>query len=647
MKARRSLRGFAVLATVALLVGLLGAGGAAASPPSGSGGERVAVIGVFHDSVGNPRAAAQDLERRYNGKLEFVYEHAIRGFAGEFPRGSLTGLERDGRVDYIELDQVVTIAEHTTPTGIQRIFAPGNSEIDIDATDDFRVDVDVAVIDTGIDLDHPDLNVFASTNCFYSNSGGPPWGRNYYCDAGGDDDNGHGTHVAGTIGAMDNGVGVVGVAPGARVWAVKVLDRSGSGYMSNIVAGVDYVTANAASIEVANMSLGCECSSSALNEAIAASVDAGVVYAVAAGNSDKNVTTFSPANHPDVIAVSALADFDGVPGGLGAPTCRSDEDDTLANFSNWGSSIDIAAPGVCILSTSPGGGLATYSGTSMASPHVAGAAALLASTSNPSNQADVENVETKLENNGNFNWVDGSGDGTKEPLLDVSNSTVFNPALVPGSSDGGGGSPADNPPSAAIASPANGATVGGTVLLQVSAADSEDATGTLDVEIRIDGGTWAATSYNSGSGRYEYSWNSTGVADGAHTIDARATDSKPQTTNAAQVGVTVSNSSSPATANDTITKTQFGGKTSDHHVDVTVTISAGSTLIAGASVTVQITLNGSPWQSPSGTTNSTGQVVFGYRGIPSGTYVATVTGVMPPSPFVWDGSGTSVSWSKT
>lgn len=383
------------------------------------------VIVVFRDGAGAPAQIADALGRAHGFEIGRVYEHALRGFAATVPAGRLAGLRADPRVDYIELDQVVRTTDHTVPTGINRTFANVNSAIDIDGTDDFRVDVDVAVIDTGIDLDHPDLNVFASTNC----AAGSLFTRS--CGSGGDDDNGHGSHVAGTIGALDNGIGVVGVAPGSRLWAVKVLDSSGSGYMNWIIAGIDYVAANAGQIEVANMSLGCECASSAMDTAIANAVNKGVVFAVAAGNSAKDTSTFHPAAHPDVISVSALADFNGQPGGGAAPTCRTDEDDTLADFSNWGAMVEIAAPGVCILSTWMNGGYATISGTSMASPHVAGAAALLASQNNPATKTDTQIIRTTLINKGNLGWTDHSGDGIKEPLLDVRDA-VFNPALIGG-----------------------------------------------------------------------------------------------------------------------------------------------------------------------------------------------------------------------
>lgn len=359
------------------------------------------------------------------------FTHALNGFAANLSALQLEKLKKDPNVAAIEPDVEVYAFSHSrpsrqswwdnylkkpdpvssqaVPTGINRIDADVSPLAKINGADE-RVDIDVAVIDTGVQKTHPDLNVFKQVK--------------YTLESSLDDKNGHGTHVAGTIGALDNNQGVVGVAPGARIWSVKVLNSRGSGNMSDIIAGIDYVTANAASIEVANMSLGCECTSTALNTAISKAVAAGVTMVVAAGNSAKDSTTFSPANHPDVITVSAIADFNGLGGGGAASTCYSDVDDTFANFSNFGAPVDIAAPGVCINSTWISSGYKSINGTSMASPHVAGAAALyIAKNGKPTNATGVANVRTGLINAGwsqaSSNGFTGDPDGSAEAVLNV------------------------------------------------------------------------------------------------------------------------------------------------------------------------------------------------------------------------------------
>ncbi len=391
---------------------------------------------VFKDTI-DPNAEAPGLARAYGLQIGFIYQHALKGMSALVPEGRLNALQHDPRVAFVEEDLICSINLQSMPTGIQRIFADTNPGISIDGRDDYRVDVDVAVIDTGVDFQHPDLNVAGGVNCYSF----LPWSAS--CTSGGDDDHFHGTHVAGTIGALDNGVGVVGVAPGARIWAVKVLSSSGSGYSSQIVAGIDWVAANAATIEVANMSLGGSGFSQTEYNAIQGAVNKGVAFAVAAGNDDDDANNYSPGGFDNVLSVSALADFNGLPGGGAAATCRTDVDDTLADFSNWGPEVDIVAPGVCILSTYPleQGEYGTISGTSMASPHAAGALALLASAANPANATDVYNLYAAVKSSGNYNWADDSGDGIQEPLLDVSSASIFHPALVPGL----GGNPPPHP----------------------------------------------------------------------------------------------------------------------------------------------------------------------------------------------------------
>ena len=216
------------------------------------------------------------------------------------------------------------------------------------------------------------------------------------------------------------------MAPGARLWSVKTFESTTTSE-SALVAGVNWVTAHASEIEVANASWGCNgCVYSVLEPAINAMVEAGVVFVAAAGNSNINAENFRPAKNPNAIAVSAIADYDGKSGGLASPTCASlGLDDRKASFSNYGAVIDIAAPGACILSTYPGKSYFTDSGTSMAAPHVTGAAAILAAEQNPNSKTDVEAIRTKLINAGNKGWTDTSGDGVQEPLLDVSSETTF------------------------------------------------------------------------------------------------------------------------------------------------------------------------------------------------------------------------------
>jgi subtilisin len=356
----------------------------------------------------SPRAVATEQARAEGAQVQHVYSHALLGYAARMSAASAARLAHDPRVLAVVADRPVHIDAQTLPTGINRI--DGELSSTVSGNGSGSVNVDVAVIDTGIDLTHPDLNVVGGVNC--------NTGSSY------NDDNGHGTHVAGTIAAKDDGNGVVGVAPGARLWAVRVLSNSGTGSWSQVICGIDWVTARASTIEVANMSLGgvgsdntCGTNVDPLHEAICRSVNSGVTYSVAAGNESDNAANHVPAAYDQVITVSALADFNGVPGGGGAATCRSDVDDTFADFSNYGSDVDIIAPGVCIYSTWKGGSYNTISGTSMATPHVTGAAALYKST-HPT--ATPSQVRSAIIAAGNQNWFTNTDpDSTHENLLNV------------------------------------------------------------------------------------------------------------------------------------------------------------------------------------------------------------------------------------
>jgi subtilisin family serine protease len=342
-----------------------------------------------------------------------TWTSAVHGFASKLTGAQADRLEQDTRVMSIEPDITITLSDtnavvtatgtQVLPSGVRRIGCTNNAAWNASAVT--PIDVDIAIIDTGIELTHPDLNVYASTN--------------FTATATANDGHGHGTHCAGIAAAKNNTIGVVGVAPGARLWGIKVLGDDGSGSLSSIISGVDYATKNSSSIEVASMSLGGQGDSAALRTAIQASVAKGIVYVVAAGNwtfeiygGDQILGTSDdlfPAAYPEVLTVSALADSDGISGGTGASTSYG-ADDTLATFSNYslavdssnpvvspGRAIDLAAPGVNIYSTYKGGTYSTMSGTSMSCPHVAGVVALyIAQYGRPTTAAGVYAIRQAL-----------------------------------------------------------------------------------------------------------------------------------------------------------------------------------------------------------------------------------------------------------
>lgn len=404
---------------------LIGSFGAAVLAEAGSvpGSRYIVVFKDGTDSV----AASQRLTSKYGLELGRVYRHALPGMTVRGSLGHINELREESEVLFVSEDHPVratarpdnpgkpdkgAVSTQNVPSGIMRIGAAEAASR--------GAGIQVAVLDTGIDVKHPDLagNVLGGYNCV---------GERRFVD-----DNGHGTHVAGIIAALDNDIGVVGVAPEAKLWSVKVLDMFGSGSWSSVICGLDYVAANAPAnggeIRVVNLSLGGvgisddDCgftSEDPLHQAICRVRDAGVTIVVAAGNDAISTSTSVPAAYDDaVITVSALADSDGEGGGLG-PDTEYGLDDTFANFSNYGSSVDLGAPGVNILSTAPGRGYAVMSGTSMASPHAAGAAALYLSAKPDASWVEVRDVLVGLAELDGNGHVDSSGLHF-EPVLDAS-----------------------------------------------------------------------------------------------------------------------------------------------------------------------------------------------------------------------------------
>jgi subtilisin family serine protease len=312
-------------------------------------GSYICVFKEREVSRGQVQAEANRAAQSVGGRISHVYTVAVRGFAVEMPAQALERMKAGNpNIDYCEQDQVVTHgpiqaaaapqfgtqSTQETPWGIARVGGGGAGTF---AT--------AWVIDTGIDLDHPDLSVDIQRSVSFVRDKSP------------DDANGHGTHVAGTIAALDNTIGVIGVAPGARVVAVRVLDRRGSGTTSGVIAGVDYVAKHGKAGDVANMSLGGG-GSTTLDNAVINASSGGVRFAIAAGNDSANANNYSPAraNGPNLYTVSAFA--------IG---------DKWASYSNFGNPpIEYSEPGSAIKSTWLNGGYNTISGTSMATPHLAG-----------------------------------------------------------------------------------------------------------------------------------------------------------------------------------------------------------------------------------------------------------------------------------
>ncbi|MCA1590271.1 MAG: S8 family peptidase [Acidobacteria bacterium] len=330
----------------------------------------------------NSEGLARELSEVYGGRPERIYKHAISGFSVEMSKGDAINLSRDPRVKYVEEDAEVfaNVTQSGATWGLDRIDQrdrPVDGNYTYTATGS---GVNAYIIDTGIRRTHTEFGSRAFVG--YDSIGD---GQNT------NDCNGHGTHVAGTVGGS-----VYGVAKNVRLYAVRVLNCSGSGSNSGVIAGVDWVTANHVKPAVANMSLGGG-ASSAIDNAVANSVAAGVTYAVAAGNSNANACNYSPARAESAITVGS--------------TTNTDE---RSSFSNYGACVDIFAPGSSITSAWYTSNTATntISGTSMASPHVAGVAALYLQTDPSASPATVADAILDSASSGKLSSI-----GTGSPNL--------------------------------------------------------------------------------------------------------------------------------------------------------------------------------------------------------------------------------------
>jgi subtilisin len=368
-------RAAAILVAAACAAALAGM----TAPAAGAASGRYVV--AFRDGF-DPIATTDRLVAALGIRPSFRYDAALGGFAAVLSDTQRTALALDPAVDFVGPDVAVKAsgmvplaAGETVPPGIRRVGAATLTQAHGAA------DAPVAVLDSGVDLKNADLNAVSGKNCVSTT-------------ATAQDDNGHGTNVAGILAARNTGSVVTGVAPGTRVYSVKVLNSKNSGTLSQILCGIDWVTANAATlgIKVANMSIqgsgandsNCgNTNNDAWHKAICRSTAAGVTYVASAGNAKTTLDKTIPAAYPEVLTVTAMSDTDGLAGAKGAaPKCKSGEaDDRYGTFSNYAVGATaiahtIAAPGTCIVSDKLAGGTSTYYGTSQAAPHAAGTLAL-------------------------------------------------------------------------------------------------------------------------------------------------------------------------------------------------------------------------------------------------------------------------------
>jgi len=595
----------AIFAVVALVAG--GAGAGSFAPHTAHASSRV---NVFIGFTQTPGASEQALVRAFGGEMFHSY-HLVPAIAASVPESAVEGLLKNPRVAYVEADGTVYAidAELDSTWGVKRI---GSGTVH--DSGNIGTGVKVAIIDSGIDYTHPDLDAnFAGGYDFVNNDTDPM------------DDNGHGTHVAGTVAAEDNDTGVVGVAPKASLYGLKVLNSSGSGSWSNVIAALEWAVDNG--MQVTNNSYGAGSDpGSTVQAAFDNSAAVGMLHIAAAGNSGNckgnNNTVGFPAQYDSVIAVAA-----------------TNKSDTRPCFSSTGPAVELSAPGVSINSTQLGGGYVEFNGTSMASPHVAGAAALV-----------IAAGITDVSGNGLINdEVRQILNDTAEDLGETGRDNKYGWGLVSAALAVAAVGPVE-PPAPAV-----------TVVLsadKINYVSGTDTIATLAVAVTdengnaisgMDASAFASTLNGTSTttlftetatpGTYTGSFDISGLADGTYTIETTVTDTRGISgIGSATFSVGPAPTEATTASAASIGYSTTGGKNNNKHLNVTVAVADDvGNVVSGASVS--LTLNhdsGTSWNG-TGTTGTTGTVTFELKNAPSGCYETAVTNVVAEG-LTWDGA---------
>lgn len=583
------------------------------------GAQQPGMVPVLIGFNRQPGPAQEALVRAAGGKIKHTYR-LIPGIAATLPQTAIEALRRNPNITAVEPDGFFhkIDAELDNTWGAKRIGAGT-----VHLAGNKALNVPVAIIDTGIDYKHPDLGGCFGTGCKVV--GGFDFVNN---DADPLDDEGHGTHVAGTVAALDNDSGVVGVAPEGKLYALKVLNSSGSGSFSDIIKALEWVVNNG-TIKITNNSYG---SSSDPGTLVKAAFDnsyaAGVLHIAAAGNSGtftgKNDTVGYPAKYDSVIAVAA-----------------TNSSDTRASWSSTGPAVEVSAPGVGINSTKLGGGYIVYSGTSMASPHVAGVAALVLGTGASLTNAQVRAILSS----------------TAQDLGAAGRDSLYGFGLV-------------NAAAAVAAVPASPPTPEPAVIVTLSTDKTSyesgvDDNATLTALIKDETGavitglasTAFATAVDSNgasvtfietasAGTYSAPLPLSNLSLGTHNVSVNATDGRA-ISGSDGANFSIQSGSGQTTVQVTsISYATSGGKNNNRHLYITVQVNNNlGSPVSGASISIQLRRNGSTLSSITGTTGTSGTVTFVYNNAPSGTYTTLVTNVIAAG-LQWDGTTPSNSFIK-